>query len=60
MQRFITIVKSMTEEKNEKLKSLIRFHSANKINNYNRAGGKGEKKKKVKKNPKEPTQQVKT
>ena len=41
----------MTEEK-IKLKSLIRFHSANKINNYNRAGGKGEKKKKVKKKSK--------
>ena len=37
----------MTEEKNNKtkLKSLIRFHSANKINNYNRGG-----KKKIQKN----------
>ena len=29
----------------KKLKSLIRFHSANKINNYNRGGKKGKKKK---------------
>ena len=37
----------MTEKK-KKLKSLIRFHSANKINNYNRGEkkrGKNEKKK---------------
>ena len=33
----------MTEEKKEKLKSLIRFHGANKINNYDR-GEKGRKK----------------
>ena len=33
----------------KKLKSLIRFHSANKINNYNRGG-----------NTKESTEQVKT
>ena len=39
----------------KKLKSLIRFHSAHKINNYNR-GGKKEKWK----NPKESTEQVKT
>ena len=41
----------MTEKK-KKLKSLIRFHSANKINNYNRGEkkrGKNEKKK-IKKN----------
>ena len=33
----------------------MRFHSANKINNYNRKGGK-----KRKKNPKEATEQIKT
>ena len=33
----------MTEKKKEKLKSLIRFHSANKIDNYNREGDKGKK-----------------
>ena len=42
--------KKMWQKK--KLKSLIRFHSANKIDNYN--GGGGEK------NPKESTEQVKT
>ena len=42
----------MTE--NKKKKSLIRFHSANKIDNYNREG------KKEKKNPNESTEQVKT
>ena len=36
-----------------KLKSLIGFHSAKKINNYNRGGGKW------KKNPKASTEQVK-
>ena len=43
----------MTEEKKkkEKLKSLIRFHSANKIDNYNREGKRGTKKeKKIQKN----------
>ena len=35
----------MTEE-SEKLKSLIRFHSANKIDNYNRGGQKKKKKEK--------------
>ena len=40
------------------LKNLIRFHSANKIDNYNR-GGK-EKREKKRKNPKESTEQVKT
>ena len=39
----------MTKNK-EKLKSLIRIHDVNKINNYNRGGG----------NPKESTEQVKT
>ena len=43
----------MTEGK-KKLKSLIRFHSANKIDNYN-SRGKG----KNKINPKESTEQVK-
>ena len=37
----------MTEGENKKLKSLIRFHSANKIDSYNR-GGKKEKKKRKK------------
>ena len=36
-QRFITTIKNVTEEK-KKLKSLIRFHSANKIDNYYRGG----------------------
>ena len=43
----------MTEEKKKKLKCLIRFHSANKINNYTEGGKKG-------KNLKESTEQVKT
>ena len=38
----------MTEKK-ENLKSLIRFHSANKIDNYNREGKKMTKKKKERK-----------
>ena len=33
----------MTEEKKKKLKCLIRFHSANKINNYTEGGKKGKK-----------------
>ena len=58
-QRLITTIKNLTEEKEKKLKSLIRFHSANKINNYN--GGSGEWVGKEKeKNPKESTEQVKT
>ena len=48
-QRFI-IIKNVTEKKKKKrLKSLIRFHGANKINNYSRGGekgGRGEKKSK--------------
>jgi len=40
-------------EKKKNLKSLIIFHSANKINNYNRGKKKGKKKKK------ETTEQVK-
>ena len=35
-QRFLTTIKNVTEE--EKLKSLVRFHSANKINSYHREG----------------------
>ena len=39
----------MTEKKKEKkLKSLIRFHSADKMDNYKRGGKKGGKKKKKK------------
>ena len=52
-QMFITTVKNVTEEKTKKLKSLIRFHSDNKIDNYNRGGKRGG-------NPKESTGQVKT
>jgi len=44
----------MTEEK-KKRKYLIRFHKANKIDNYN-SGGRERKKKK---HPKESTEQVK-
>ena len=47
----------MTRGKKRKLKSLIGFHSANKVNNYNRGG---EKEKEKEKNPKESTEQVKT
>ena len=57
----------MTEKEKIKLKSLIRFHSANKIDNYNGGrwweGKKIEKpksEKRKKKNPKESTEQVKT
>ena len=39
-------------------KSLIRFHSSNKIDNNNRGGKEGEKKKK--KNPKQSTEEVRT
>jgi len=46
----------VTEEK--KLKSLIKFHSANKIDNYNTGVGGGSKK--GKKNAKESKEQVKT
>ena len=45
------------KKEKKKLKSFIRFHRANKIDNYNRAGGKGKRKRK---NPKESTEQVKT
>ena len=37
------------EREKKKLRSLIRFHSANKMNNYN-TGGKRRKKKKIQKN----------
>ena len=47
-QRFITTVKSVTEKK-KKFKSLIRFHSAHKIDNCNRgAKRRGKKEKKSK------------
>ena len=52
-QRFITTIKSVTEGK-KSFKSLIKFHSANKTDNYN----KGDKEKE-KRNPKESTEQVK-
>ena len=52
--RFITTIKNVTEKKTKKLKSLIRFHRGNKVNNYNRVGNKKEK------NPKESIEQVKT
>ena len=45
------------KKKKKKAQNLVRFHSANKIDNYNRGG---KKKKKKKKNPKEYTEQVKT
>ena len=38
-QRFITAIKNVTEKKKKKLKSLIRFHSAKIIDNYNSGGG---------------------
>ena len=37
-------------KKEKELKILVRFHSTNKINNYNRAGWGGGKKKKIQKN----------
>ena len=57
-QRFIATIKNVTRGKKRKFKSLIGFHSANKVNNYNRGGKK--RKKKKKKNPKESTEQIKT
>ena len=50
-------MKNVTEG-GKKFKTLIRFHSVNKINNYNRGRKKGEKKKR--KNPKASVEQVKT
>ena len=52
---FIATIKNVTEKK-KMLKSLIGFHSTNKINNYSRGG----RKRKNEKNPKESTEQVKT
>ena len=48
----------LRKKREKKLKSLIRFHSDKKINNYNRGGGKG-KEKKEKKNLKETAEHVK-
>ena len=52
----MTTIENVTEEK-KKLKSLIGFLSANKID-YNRGGKKGKREKR--KNPKASTEQVKT
>ena len=41
--------KKKEEEEKKKLKNLIRFHSANKIDNYKR-GGVGNKRKKIQEN----------
>ena len=48
--------KNVTVAGRKKLKSLIRFHRANKIDHYNRGRGEVIKRKK---NPKESTEQVK-
>ena len=42
------MIKKKVTEKRKKIKAqnLIRFHSANKIDNYNRGGGKGKRKEK--------------
>ena len=54
----MTTIKNVTEEKEKKkLKSLIGFLSANKIDIYNR--GREMEKKKKEKNPEESTEQVK-
>ena len=47
-QRFITAIKNVTEKKKKKLKSLIRFHSVQKIDNYSGRVVGGEEKKKSK------------
>ena len=60
----LATIKNVTEKKKKrkeqkrkkKLRSLARFHSANKIDNYNRGG----KKEEEKKYPNESTEQVKT
>ena len=44
----MTTIKNVTEVGNKKFKSLIRFHCANKINNYNRGGKRVKKKRKEK------------
>ena len=49
-QRFITAIKNVTEKKKKKLKSLIRFHSAKIIDNYNSGGGGEWREKKIQKN----------
>ena len=49
-QTFITTVKNVTEKEKKKLKSLIRFHRGNKIDNYNREGKREEKEKKIQRN----------
>ena len=54
----MTTIENVTEEK-KKLKSLIGFLIANKINIYNGGGRRVEEKEKKKKNPKESTEQVK-
>ena len=46
----MTTIKNVTEEKKKKEQTLIRFHSANKIDNYNRWGEKRRKEKKIQKN----------
>ena len=46
-QRFITTIKNVTKGKKKKLKGLIRFHSANKIDNYNRGGKKEKESKRI-------------
>ena len=54
---------NVTEGNKKKLKSLIRFNNANKINNYSEGGGGGRINKgneKSKRNPRESTKQVKT
>ena len=56
----------MTEKREKKLKSLIRFHSAKKIENctsgffWGEGRGKNKNKEKIFKNPNESTEQVKT
>ena len=46
----------LRKKKKKKLKSLIGFHSANKIDNYNRGGKKGKRRGK---NPEKSTEQIK-
>ena len=48
--RFIAAIKNVTGKKIKKLRRVIKFHSANKIDNYSRVGGKGKKKKKIQNN----------
>jgi len=51
----MTVQNVSGKKQKKKLKSLIIFHSANKVDNYNGGGGVGGRKK----NPKESTEQVK-